>query len=288
MPKDKKKRKDKEVSVLRKEDMPPGGVAVSEKVYNNGFAIYGRSGTGKTTLAASFPKPILYLNILDDGTDSISEHGDDITVVDIRTPDDFHKIIQWALEKAAKGKLKYKTIVADTLTQLQTMLVRELFEAKKKKDKKLQERQPGDWGTMTKQDWGAIAGDMKAAIQDVRNLPLEQVFICQERIFNLGDEEDEDEALAPEVGARLSPSVKDDLNASVSIIGHTFIRVKRTKKKDDNNKTYWEAKKQFSLHLGPHEIYTTKMRKPKKVKAPDFIVDPTYEDIMAIMKEGVN
>lgn len=287
MPKDKKKRKDSEVSVLRKEDMPPGGKSVAEMRYHNGFAIYGRSGTGKTTVAASFPKPILYLNILDDGTDSIAEHGDDITVVNIRSSEDFHNIIQWALEKAAKGKLKYKTIVADTMTQLQSMLVRELFEDKKKKDKKLQEKQPGDWGTMTKQDWGAIAGDMKAAIQDMRNLPLEQVFICQERIFNLGDEEDEDDNLAPEVGARLSPSVKDDLNASVSIIGHTFIRVERKKVKDESGKTVWKTKKRFSMHLGPHEIYTTKVRKPKKVKAPDFIVDPTYEDIMAIMKEGI-
>jgi len=287
MPKDKSKRKDKEVSVLRKEDMPPGGRPVAEKEYHNGFAIYGRSGTGKTTLSATFPKPILYLNILDDGTDSINDEKD-ITVVDIKSSDDFHKIIQWALEKANKGKLKYKSIVVDTLTQLQGMLVREMFEEKKKKDSRLKDKQAGDWGTMTKQDWGAIAGDMKAAIQDVRNLPLEQAFICQERIFNLGDEEDEDEALAPEVGARLSPSVKDDLNASVSIIGHTFIRVKRTKKKDEKNKTYWDIKKQFSLHLGPHEIYTTKVRKPKKIKAPDFIVDPTYEDIMAIVKEGNN
>lgn len=286
MPKDKKKRKDQEVSVLRKEDMPPGGRPVSEKKYHNGFAIYGRSGTGKTTLSATFPKPILYLNILDDGTDSIADE-DGVTVVDIKSSGDFHKIIQWALEKASKDKLKYKSIVLDTLTQLQGMLVREMFEEKKKKDTKLKDKQAGDWGTMTKQDWGSIAGDMKAAIQDVRNLPLEQAFICQERIFNLGDEEDEDESLAPEVGARLSPSVKDDLNASVSIIGHTFIRVKRTKKKDEKNKTYWDVKKQFSLHLGPHEIYTTKVRKPKKVKAPDFIVDPTYEDIMAIMKEGV-
>ncbi len=280
-----KKRKGK-VAVLHKDDMPPGAKPVSEMEYHSSTALYGRSGTGKTTLSASWPKPILYINILDDGTDSIADE-EGIVVQTVTSSEEMTELIHWCLAKAKKGKLKFKTIVFDTLTQMQAILVREMHEEKAKKDKKVRDKQPGDWGTMTKQDWGSIAGDMKALIQDARNLPLQHVFICQERIFNLGDEEDEDDALQPEVGARLSPSVKDDLNASVSIIGHTFIRVKRTKKKDDKNKTYWDVKKQFCLHLGPNELYTTKVRKPKKVKAPDYIVNPTYEDIMAIVKQGV-
>jgi hypothetical protein len=281
-----KKRKKGSVAVLHKDDMPPGSKLVSEMEYFGSSAIYGRSGTGKTTLSATWPKPILYINILDDGTDSIADE-EGVIVKNVSSSEEMTEVIHWAMARAKKKKLKFKTIVFDTLTQMQGILVREMHASKIEKDKRLKNKQPGDWGTMTKQDWGEIAGDMKALIQDARNLPLQSVFICQERIFNLGDEEDEDDTLQPEVGARLSPSVKDDLNASVSIIGHTFIRVKRTKKKDDNNKTYWDVKKQFCLHLGPNELYTTKVRKPKKVKAPDYIIDPTYEDIMAIVKEGV-
>ena len=40
------------------------------------FLFYGRSGTGKTTLAGTFPTPILILDIGDKGTDSISDIED--------------------------------------------------------------------------------------------------------------------------------------------------------------------------------------------------------------------
>ena len=70
---------------------------------------------------------------------------------------------------------KFKTIVFDTLTQFQSLLVKELHAEKVEKDKRLKTKQPGDWGTMTKQDWGSIAGDMKALIQDARNLPQEWI-----------------------------------------------------------------------------------------------------------------
>ena len=34
--------------------------------------LYGRSGTGKTTIAASFPTPLLLLDIREKGTDSVA------------------------------------------------------------------------------------------------------------------------------------------------------------------------------------------------------------------------
>ena len=118
----------------------------------------------------------------------------------------------------------------------------------------------------------------------VRNLPVESVFICQERIFGMGDEEDDGLGqLEPEVGPKLMPSVKNDLNASVSIIGNTFIRLKLTKEKVDG-KIKRTAEKQYCLRVGPNQVYTTKIRKPKGIEAPDYIVDPTFRKIKAIMK----
>lgn len=269
---------------VRKGDRAPGAKSVADKRYHSSTALYGRSGTGKTTLAGSWPKPILYLNIGDNGTDSIRDLGDDVDVVDISTSEEMREQILWIHKQINKGKLRYKTLVADTLTQMQNIIMVEVAKEKARKGKKIPKgKRPGDWGTLTKQDWGEIAGEMKSLIMDIRNLPMESVFIAQERVFNM--EEDDgtgNDLLAPEVGARLSPSVMADLNASVSVIGNTFIRVRRKKKQVDG-KTQYDVKKQYCLRLGPNEIYITKVRKPKGVEAPDHIVDPTYKDIMKIV-----
>jgi phage nucleotide-binding protein len=265
---------------VRKSDRAPGAVPVSKKKYKNSVALYGRSGTGKTTLAGTFPKPILYLNIRDNGTDSISD-VEDIDVVDIDDSETLKETLLWCHKQAQRGKLKYKTIVLDTMSQLQSILVEELGEKKKLSGKK----RAGDFGTFTMQEWGTIAGDLKAVIMDARNLPLESVFICQERVFNIGDEGDDGlDQLDPEVGPKLMPSVKNDLNASVSIIANTFIKVRITKTKNDKGKKVTNIDKIYCLRLGPNEVYTTKIRKPKGIEAPDFIVDPTFRKLKKIMK----
>ena len=170
------------------------------------------------------------------------------------------------------------------MTQLQGILVRETVERNKIKLKG--RKKAGDFGTLTRQHWGEVAGDLMKVIMDIRALPVNSVFIAQERIFNAGDEEDDGvDALAPEVGTKLMPSVNKDLCASVNIVGNTFIRIKVTKKKDpDTKKLTKEIEKQFCLRLGPNEVYTTKIRKPKGIEAPDFIVDPTFRKIMKIVK----
>lgn len=261
----------------KKGDRYPGSKSVDDQKYHGSTALYGRSGTGKTTLAGTWPKPILYLNILDNGTDSISDL-DDVDVKDIETSTDLFNVIMWCTERATKNKLIYKTIVLDTLTQLQGIFIRELGEKKQLKNKRA-----GDFGSFTKQDWGTISGDMKAAVMDIRNLPIESVFIAQERVFNIDDDDDGPDKLTPEVGARLMPSVNSDLCASVSIIGNTFIRVKITKKKEDGKITRL-VKKQYCLRVGPNEVYTTKIRKPKRIEAPDYIIDPDFRKIMDIVK----
>lgn len=266
-------------TTVRKGDRYPGSKPVAEVKYHGSTALYGRSGSGKSTLSSTWPKPILYLNIKDNGTDSIAD-VDDVDVKDIETKQDLLDVILWLHKQANKGKLIYKTVVLDTMTQLQGILINEMG-VNKKLSSSSKGKRAGDYGTLTKQDWGVIAGDLKAAIMDIRNLPVESIFIAQERVFNLGDEEDDGaDQLMPEVGPRLMPSVKDDLNASVSIIGNCFIRLKVTKKKGESR----IIEKLYCLRVGPNEVYTTKIRKPKGIVAPDFIVDPTFRKIRDIMR----
>lgn len=246
---------------------------VSKITRPRSWVIYGRAGTGKTTLAGTFPGPVLLIDVQDEGTDSVSDvKGMD--VLEVESTDDIEDLF-WYLKDNPK---KYKTVIVDTVTQVQQIRVAEFSEAKGVKGNK----QAGDWGTLTKQDWGEIAGWMKKIISDYRSLDMEVVFLAQDRVFNTGEEDSEDGMIDPEVGPRLSPSVVSHLCAAVHMVGHTFIRERVTMKKV-NGKKVEERKKEYCLRLGPSNYYITKLRKPRDVDLPDFLTNPTYEDILEIV-----
>lgn len=238
------------------------------------WAFYGRSGSGKTTLSSTFPTPILLLDIKDQGTDSIA----DVKGIDVKDVDDFDDIdeIYWFLKKGA-GKKKYKTVVFDTITQLQNLAILKV-------NPKADTKKLGDWGSMTMRQWGDVGAIMKEVITNFRDLGIEVVFLAQEKTINADEDDDDENALIPEVGPQASKGVASHLNACVSIIGHTFIRMKETTKEDKKGKKVkGKPVAQYCLRIGPNPIYTTKIRKPKDVTPPAFIVDPTYEDILDVI-----
>ena len=236
---------------------------------NRSTVLYGRSGSGKTTLAATWPKPILLLDIGDRGTDSIA----DVAKVDrteVTEWDQFEHNYFWLREEEGAG---YKSAVVDTVSRLQRLC-----------EAKVQHIDPQDleeksWGSMKRGQWGEVASLMKMWLNRFRDLPMNVVFIAQDRTFN-ADEDEGDNVLMPEVGPELAPSVAKALNASVSIIGNTFIRSRSitTKRKVKVRKN------EYCLRIGPNPIYTTKIRKPKGVELPDVLVDPTYDAIIEVIK----
>ena len=190
---------------------PVGDIKLSRS-----WAVYGRSGTGKTTFASTFPGPTLLLDIEDHGTDSIRncKHVDVANVTEWEDLEDIYDLVS--------GKTKYKTIVFDTITQLQ-ILCANMVLAKKRKPTIETLR----WGSMTMQDYGDLSAAMKEVITRFRNLPLEVVFLAQERVSR--DENADDSLLLPEVGPALTPSVSSHLNAAVSIVASTYIKRRKRK-----------------------------------------------------------
>lgn len=247
---------------------------VSEIRKPRSWVIYGRAGSGKTTLACSFPGPILLVDVKDEGTDSVSDVKG-LKVFEATHWDDMDDLY-WHLKENPK---RYKTVVIDTITQVQQLVIEDIANGKGIKGNKA----PGEWGTMTKQDWGEVASRLKTWITNMRDLPLEVVFLAQDRVFNVEDEEASDGAIDPEVGPRLSPSVMSHLCAAVSMIGNTFIRERVYKKKDEKGRSVEKTKKEYCIRLGPNSYYITKLRKPKSVELPDFLTNPTYEDILDII-----
>ena len=137
---------------------------------------------------------------------------------------------------------------------------------------------------MTKRDWGEASGMMKDWVVNFRDLPMEVVFIAQEKASSgEGDEDNPDNMLTPEVGPAIMKSVALALNAAVSVIGNTFIGVRhRTIKVKGKPKEVEEIK--YCLRIGPNPIYITKIRKPRHIEAPAVIENPEYRDVLEVIK----
>lgn len=230
--------------------------------------IYGRAGTGKTTIAGTFPKPLLLLDISEKGTDSIADEKG-VDVLRIEDWDDF-EAVYWELEA---GETKYKTVVVDALHAAQALAI-------------LKSKKGGDAAAQTtKHDFMKASQLLQTWVVNYRDLEekgINVVFICHDRL-SAGDDggDGEEGVLAPEVGPRLMPSIASLVTGAVKVVGHTFIKETLTKKGLGKKP---ERKVDYCLRIGPHGFYTTKIRSPKSAETPDFLKNPTYENLVAVMK----
>lgn len=248
--------------------------------------LYGRSGTGKTTIWATFPKPILA--VLSSGG---SQPGE---LRSIDTPEYRQTVQQVALERADEmrelvdylntHREEYATVVLDHATGLQDLILKDLLNLSEIPAQK-------GWGIATQQDWGQVGTQFKEYIRAILSLRCNVVIVAQEREFNT---ENVSDVIKPTVGAGLTPSITGWLNAAVDYICQTFIRQKEVTKimkvgAGPKAKTVTRVEKvpgqvEYCLRTGADEVYTTKFRKPRGQPLPQAIVDPSYEQIYALAR----
>ena len=224
---------------------------------------WGRSGTGKTTFASTFPKPMLVLDVREKGTDSISN----VKGVRVGSIEQWGQIeeVYWYLKK---GNHDYKTVIIDQITTLQDLAMdqarRNIGET----------RDP-------RRHFGEAGQLMKTWLLNYRDLIEEGInvlFIAHDRVSK-AEEGSGDDQLEPEVGPRVMPSVAGFLNGSVKVIGNTYIR-ERFEIVNKRKVRHVE----YGMRIGPHAYYTTKVRSPVGIAAPDTVVDPTFDKILAVMR----
>lgn len=238
---------------------------------------YGKPGTGKTTITASFPKPMLVLDISEKGTDSIRKVKG-VKVLRLKSWDDA-EAMYWYLKE---NEDDFKSVSVDTVSNLQELAIKHVLAMRRKQVK---DGKVGGWGTMTKKDWGEVASLVKPWILNMRDLPLNMAFIAHDRTFTVGEDEDDDNdtTITPTIGPRLMPSISSTLNAAVGVIGNTFIRERIKVFKVDGKK---KEKRiiEYCLRVGPHSVFVTKVRKPKEQELPEVLVDADYESILEIIE----
>ena len=118
--------------------------------------IYGDSGAGKTTLAASSPRP-LFLLTERQGVPSISAENPDALIMFIETADHLRQAILQAKTGKIEGQT-FDTLIVDSLTEAQRMVRDEILIKSRRTE-------------MTLQDWGKLADKTRALIRALRDLP---------------------------------------------------------------------------------------------------------------------
>lgn len=240
---------------------------IEESVTGQTALFYGRSGTGKSALSGTFPKPMLVLDIKERGTETLRKTAG-IKVLRVDTWEKLEEAY-WYLKE---GSHDFNTVSLDQITTLQDVSM----------DKVRADDGLGPEDLISKRNWGRMSGLLKTWLlnfRDLRDQGLNVVFLAHDR-SNIPDET-EDEALDPNIGARIMPSVSSFLNGAVDIIGNTFIQEKM-----EGPKGAKIRKVSYGLRVGPHAFYNTKLRIPmgSGIEVPDIILNPTYEKLMSISR----
>lgn len=212
------------------------------------FLIYSRQGSGKTSLCATAPKPLIIDT--ERGTASIRRRKG----TDVYRLNHFSEIdpIYWFLKG---GKHDYETVAIDTITRLTSHALRYAMG-----DTNLDEaRSIDDMQYPTKRDWGATTELMKDVILRFVALPMNIIFTAHETTY----EAEEEEIVA---GPVVNPGVRQVLLGHVDITGRLYVK---EVKKEGSQKPGYERR----LLIGPHESFESKDRSgdlPRIIRDPDM------------------
>lgn len=223
---------------------------------------YGNQKSGKTVFACTFPKPLLLIDIQEEGTDSVV----DVPGVEVFKLTESNELeeLYWYLEKGTK----YKSVVLDQLTGLQQMLIREL--------KKTKNQRPDD--VFSQRSYGQLSGWMMEWLLNYRELLKHGYHVCylahEKRIE---PQTEDDDRLTPEASAAMTGSITNFVCGAVSVIGNQYIRESYDKKTKETTREYC-----MRLSSG---FYRCGIRRPVSAgPVPEYIVDPTFDKILKLSK----
>lgn len=234
-------------------------VDIAELGQSNLWVIYGKSNTGKTHILSTFPKPILYSRIGDDGSNTIARVSG-IKGVRINSVKDLKTLGE---ELLAIKKPKFKTVGVDTFSLAVTEWISQNVLGKGKR--------------MTQQNWGDLKNDTEELIKLWAKVAQKYIVVltCHESMDNIEGMEDE---IAPDGRPSVSKGARTYLEGMANYGIHT---VRISKEVEKNGKTKTVVK--YAADIGPNPYYWTKLQIDPSIKVPDRIINPSYDKIMQII-----
>ena len=232
-------------------------VDVRKLQHCNLWVLYGKSNSGKTWIASTFPKPLLYLQIGDDGLNTIA-NVEGIRVITIDNVSDLKDVAEELMDDT-----KYKTVVCDTFS----LVVNEWTS----------EKVIGKGKRMTQQLWGDLKTDQEELIKLMHKLARKRIVVltCHESTDAIEGMEDE---ITPVVRPSVSKGARTYLEGMANYGIHTTKIVKEVTK---GNVTKEMVK--YAADIGPNPYYWTKLQVDPSIKIPKRIINPSYEKFMEII-----
>ncbi len=250
--------------------------------------LYGDSGTGKTTLWATFPGPILAMIC------SGSRRPGELKSID--TPEYRKKVrpviirsLEHAQEELNNATGKYGAAILDHGTGLQDLAIKEHLGLDEIPIARFRKAGKGEaWGLVPQADWGEINTVCLKVLRKLMDLDCHTVVVCQEKVFK-GREEMPGDIVKPVIGGAMTPGVMQWLNPSCDCVVQTFKRPKMVLVKHTiagKETEMWQRAPgvEYCLRTGPHDVYMTKFRVPRGHTLPECLVDPDYDKIKAVLQ----
>lgn len=220
--------------------------------------LWGKSNTGKTEFGSTWPKPQLYVQVGDDGSNTI-RNKKDISGIRADTIDSVKGVLKELIKEKGAG---YESVFVDTFSMVTNVWIDENAVKKKKK--------------MTQQMWGDLKTETEELIRLAHKLSLYTwvILSCHETMDAIEGMEDE---ILPDARPSTTKGARTYLEGMANYGFHTT-RLKKEMIEDGVEKTVVR----YAVHIGPNPYYWTKLQTPKGIKVPSVMINPSFSKLSKI------
>lgn len=186
--------------------------AVQERGAFFNFLIYGESGTGKTTLAGSADdvpamRPVLFIDI-EGGTESLRHSYPNVQTVRVMN----WKQMQEVYNELADGDHGFRTVVLDSLTEIQKFNMYNIMTDLTQKRPDLDPDVPG------MREWGKNLEQMRKYIRAFRDLEMHTIFTA----LNMTDKDQKTGITTMQ--PMLSGKLAKEAAAFLDVVGYYYVK----------------------------------------------------------------
>jgi len=189
-------------------------VPAAQQHFSLNMLIYGRSGVGKTRLAASASvvpemSPVLLIDV-EGGTFSIRDVYPDVDVLRVRDWNEMQEVYNELYD----GQHKYKTVILDSLTEMQKFSMLNIM-VDLLKDPRNADRDPD---IPSIREWGKNIEQIRKMVRAFRDLPISTIFTA------LVTEDKNQKTGAIEKRPSLSGKLSGEVAGFLDIVSYYYVK----------------------------------------------------------------